>query len=217
MRRTLILKINPTHPSLYKLKVAAKIVLRRGVIIYPTETVYGIGGNPLDPIVVKEVFTLKRRPRKPLPVLVYNISVAEKLAYLTEDFYRLAEAFWPGSLSLVVWKRPIVPPELTAYTDTIALRESGHPIVKGILKFCGGAIIGTSANVSGEKPPKTFTEAIKPFYGRVNVAIDSGPSEHGIPSTILDLTKDPPVILREGPVSKHDIERVLNKRVIVKR
>ena len=214
MVRTLILKINPTHPDIRKIRLAAKIVLRKGVLVYPTETVYGIGGDPLDPIVVKRVYYLKRRPKKPLPVLVYNVHVAEKLAYLSQDFYKLAKTFWPGSLTIIAYKKLHVPPELTAYTNTIALREPGHPVIKEILRYCGGAIIGTSANISGEKPPKTFDEAIKSFQGLIEAGVDSGPSKHGLPSTIIDLTRKPPRILREGPVSKEDIEKVLGEKII---
>ncbi|MDX9910249.1 MAG: L-threonylcarbamoyladenylate synthase [Phycisphaerales bacterium] len=186
-------------------------LLRTGAVVaFPTETVYGLGALALDPAAVARVFTTKGRPaHNPLIVHVDSIDMAKALVRKWPDTAeRLARAFWPGPLTLVLPRAPIVPDLVTAGGNTVALRCPSHPLALELLHTLNAPLVGPSANPSGSVSPTTAQHIIDSFAGSVPV-LDGGPCTRGIESTVLDLSTDPPAILRPGSVSADDLDRVL--------
>jgi L-threonylcarbamoyladenylate synthase len=181
----------------------------------PTETVYGLAADALNPAAVRATFAAKGRPAdNPLIVHVLDLEGARRVAReIPEAAAKLAEAFWPGPLTLVLPKRPEVPAEVTAGLDTVAVRVPAHPVARALLKRWDGPLTAPSANLfSGLSP--TRPEHLEPrLLEHVALVLDGGACEVGIESTVLDLTVDPPRILRPGGVGRSEIERVLGKPV----
>ncbi|MBN2231310.1 MAG: threonylcarbamoyl-AMP synthase [Deltaproteobacteria bacterium] len=173
-----------------------------GIGVFPTETVYGIGGIATDPAVITRLFALKGRdPGKPFPVLVSSTAMLETLAAEISPAARsLIGRFWPGALTLVFWARPELPPGCRSGADTVAVRFSPHPLLRRIIARLGRPLIATSANLSGDPPPADFATVPETLKQRADIIIDGGPCAAGRPSTLLDVTVDPPRILRRGAV-----------------
>ena len=181
---------------------AAEVVRAGGLIIYPTDTVYGLGCDPLNEEAVRRIFLAKGREfDRPLPVLASDIRQAERIAVLSGPALELARAFWPGSLTLVVPKKPIVPDLLTCGRPSVGVRVPNMAFTRELLRACGGLLVGTSANRSGRPPPRTVQEAIRELGEHAELAIDGGPSPLGKPSTVLDLTGPEPRVVRAGALS----------------
>jgi L-threonylcarbamoyladenylate synthase len=186
-------------------KKAAQIVEKGGVIVYPTDTVYGIGCNPFNKDAVGRIFRIKGERTKPLPILVSNIKDIEKIVYTTDMVPRLAEKFWPGPLTIVLPKKPSLPSIVTCDLDSAAVRVPDHKVALELIQVSGGLLIGTSANKTGEKAPRTAQEAAKQIGEEVDLLIDDGPTPIGTSSTIIDLTQEKLKILRQGPIRIEDI------------
>jgi L-threonylcarbamoyladenylate synthase len=184
---------------------AAKIVKKGGVIVYPTDTVYGLGCDPFNTEAVKRVFKIKGKRTKPLPVLVSDIKEVEMIAKVTEKTAKLAEKFWPGTLAMVLPKKPPLPKIVTCNLDSVAVRVPNHEVTLELIRLSNGLLIGTSANKTGQKPPETAMEAAKQIGKEVDLILDGGPAPLGESSTIVDLTKEKPRILRQGPIKLEDI------------
>lgn len=184
-------------------------------IAFPTETVYGLGADALDEDAVVRIFTLKGRPSEnPLIVHVSGAEMAEDLvSEWTPDAQKLSEAFWPGSLTLVLEKSDLVPDIVTAGGPTVAIRCPSHPIALGLIESLGKPIVGPSANPSGWISPTTADHVAVGFADEDLLIIDGGPCRAGIESTVLDLTGKHPTILRPGVVSHTQISRVLGTEV----
>ena len=191
------------------LREAAEVVRRGGLIVYPTDTVYGLGCDPLNARAVRRVFEVKGRGARPLPVLASSIEDIGRIAELSDAALRLAEAFWPGPLTLVLPRKPVLPSVLTCGLPSVGVRIPGHGFAIELVRACGGLLVGTSANRSGRPPPRTAQEALEELGGLVELVIDGGPTPLGIPSTVLDLTGPEPRLLREGPVKIGDIMSAL--------
>jgi len=191
------------------LREAAEVVRRGGLIVYPTDTVYGLGCDPLNARAVRRVFEVKGRGARPLPVLASSIEDIGRIAELSDAALRLAEAFWPGPLTLVLPRKPVLPSVLTCGLPSVGVRIPGHGFAIELVRACGGLLVGTSANKSGRPPPRTAREALEELGGLVELVIDGGPTPLGIPSTVLDLTGPEPKLLREGPVKIGDIMSAL--------
>ena len=194
---------------------AVRAVKSGGVIIFPTDTVYGIGGNALDIKVVERIFRIKNRPKdKAMPVLVRDIAMARKLAYIdlwTED--TLAK-LWPGPVTAVLHKKDLLPEAISGGKETIALRMPDQRFLFDLMKQIEVPLIATSANISGESnQPKSLTrflEALADSKYRPDLVIDAGELSHDEPSTILDLTnRKNPAILRKGVMTKAELEKLL--------
>ncbi|RLE80668.1 MAG: threonylcarbamoyl-AMP synthase [Thermoprotei archaeon] len=212
--RILLVKVDPLNPDTRLIAKVAKIVKQGGLVIYPTDTVYGLGADPFNVDAVRKVYEVKQRPReKPLPVLISEIKHLENLAYVTPEARTLARIFWPGALTIILKKKKNVPEIITCGRDIIAVRVPGHKVALALIECCGGALIGTSANLSGAPPPRTLEDALSQIGEKVDAAIDAGPCPAGLPSTILDLTKDPPLIVRKGPVKIEELEKALGKKI----
>lgn len=188
---------------------AARIVKSGGLVVYPTDTVYGLGCDPLNPNAVRRVFRVKEREAKPLPILAAGVEDAGKIAHLTPKALRLAARFWPGPLTLVLVKKPLLPPIATCGLDTVGVRVPGYQPTLQLIRESGGLLVGTSANKSGAEPPRTAGDAIRQIGGEVDLVLDGGPTPGGLPSTVVDLTGDEPRLLRRGPIKLEEILEVL--------
>jgi L-threonylcarbamoyladenylate synthase len=185
--------------------VAARIVKRGGLVVYPTETVYGLGCDPFNIEAVKRILKVKDNRSKPLPVLAASIVDVDKVAFISPNGKKLAAKFWPGPLTMVFPKKPALPDVVTFGWDSVGLRIPDHDVALQLTRLCGGLLIGSSANRTGEEPPRQVQEISGELKGMVNVVLDGGVAAQGKPSTVADLTSEKPRILREGPVSLKEI------------
>ena len=193
------------------LKEPAQIIKKGGIVIFPTETVYGIGTNGLDKNAIKKLYEVKQRPlNKPISLLVNNIEMVEKIAKnITEVEYKLMERFFPGPLTIILEKRDIVPDILTSNTNTIGIRMPSGEIAKKLIEFAGVPIATSSSNISGKPSGTNITDIKKDFEGKVDCFIDNGESELGIPSTVIRIIDNIPHILRQGTISEEEIRKII--------
>ena len=199
--RTRVLAVDAVSPQAGALAEAAAAVESGGVVAFPTETFYGLAVAALDAAAIRRLFALKGRPEsRPVLVLVDDPARIERIALLTTSARELIARHWPGALTLVLAARPVVPAELTAGTGTIGVRQPGHPVARALAAAVGGPVTAPSANLTGEPPPCTAAEVLRVFDGKIDVVLDGGPTPGGLPSTVLDVTVDPPRVLREGAV-----------------
>ena len=188
---------------------AAKIIRDGGVVIYPTETVYGLGCAPSDPDATKKILQIKQRADKPLPLICSSIEVARRIVKFNPTAEKLAERFWPGPLSLVLPKIMDYPIWVTLGNTTLAVRVPGEEVSRRLAELSAGVIVSTSANKSGANPPLTAKEAINQIGKEVDVVIDGGPTQGQLPSTVLDLSSTEMWIVRSGPITASMIKEAL--------
>ncbi|MGC9209906.1 MAG: L-threonylcarbamoyladenylate synthase [Acidilobus sp.] len=214
---TRILKIDPERIDLELVREAAEVIRRGGIVAFPTETVYGLGADTYNSEAAKRVFIAKGRPMdNPLIVHIAELSQLYDVAMEVPDFVeRLAKRFWPGPLTLILRKAPRVPPEVTAGRETVAVRMPAHPVALALIRESGVPIAAPSANLAGRPSPTTGEHVVRDLYGRADVIIDSGETLYGVESTIIDVTKDPPVLLRPGAMPYEEVEKELGKKVVV--
>lgn len=213
-----VVKVDPQSPSPQAIERAAVILRTGGLVAFPTETVYGLGGHALDPQAVRKIFAVKERPGwDPLIVHVRDLAMARPLMKrLVSQFELLASRFWPGALTLVVEKSAQVPAEVTAGRPTIALRMPWHPVAAALLDAAGVPIAAPSANRFGRPSPTRAEHVVEDLGERVELILDAGPTPIGVESTVLDLTQSPPALLRAGVVSREDLEKVLGEVQLAK-
>lgn len=191
---------------------ASRIVRKGGLVVYPTETVYGLGCDPFNIEAVKRIFKVKGERRKPLPILASSINHVEKIASMSQEGKKIAKKFWPGPLTLVFPKKLVLPNMVTCNLNSVGVRIPKHDVALQLISSSNGLLIGTSANKTGEKPPRTVQEATQPLKEDVDVVLDGGPTTLGKPSTVADLTTKKPRILREGPISLKEISDIISKK-----
>lgn len=209
---SIVVKISPISPESEPIDKAVKLIQAGRVIVFPTDTLYGIGANALNPSATLRIFKIKGRPLgMPLPVAVDNVTMAEKLAVIGADGKRLIESFWPGALTLVFPKTEAVPDIVTGGTKNIALRAPNHLIPMLIVKMSKLPIIITSANRHGEPNCRDAEEVMKQLGDSVDLVLDGGKAQQSA-STVLDLTNGPR-ILREGPITREMLQEVLGFKV----
>jgi len=184
---------------------AAQIVKQGGLVVYPTETVYGLGCDPLNVQAVTRILEVKGNRNKPLPVLAASIVDAEKVAFVSQNGKKLAAKFWPGPLTMVFPKKPVLQDVVTFGLDSVGLRIPDNNVILQLLSLCGGLLVGSSANRTREEPPRFVQEMSDELKEMVDVVLDGGATVQGMPSTVADLTQDKPRILREGPISLEEI------------
>ena len=201
----------PSHEVLAK---AASIVRRGGLVVFPTDTLYGLGANPFSRDAVSRVYNIKgRSPRKPLPILLAESHHATMLVDAGKKFWALARLFWPGPLTIVAPPAPDAP-EWLAGPEGIGVRLPDSPIARGLARLVGGAIVGTSANKSGMEPPRTAQEAMFMLGSTVEAYIDAGLTPLGKPSTVVRLLPDGRVsLIREGAIPGSKIEEALGEHL----
>lgn len=205
-------KISPAGRYDRDLLPAVRTLLRNGVVVYPTETLYGLGAFPFSEIAIRKVYELKKRsPAKALPLIADSTTSARKITQAWPELVeRLAEAFWPGPLTLILPANDELPPEISAGTRCVAVRVSSHPVARHLAARLGGFIIATSANRSGEDPCREIAQLPAALLNRVDGVIDGGATPVGQPSTLL-LTPGRSGklrVLRRGAISMAELERL---------
>jgi L-threonylcarbamoyladenylate synthase len=176
------------------------IVRKSGLVVFPTDTVYGIGCDPFNERALKKIYEVKERPQeKGIPVLVSSIDKAHELAHIHPACEELLKRHWPGALTVVVRQKAKFPTVISP-DETIALRMPNHPTALALIEEAGGAIATTSANISGEPPATTCEQAKKIFGSKIDAFIDGGVTPGGTASTVVDCTSDTIKVLREGPI-----------------
>ena len=190
------------------------LLRKGGIIAFPTDTAYGLGANPFDANAVNRIFAIKgRKETKPILLLVNAVAMAESLIEPSDTFYRLAETFWPGPLTIISRAAPYLPSNITAGTETVGVRWPMASFATTLINHFGGPLTGTSANQSGMPTAITVEDVYNQLGASVDALIDGGvlPSRGG--STVLDLTVDPPALLREGPVTFDSLAKFFDGRI----
>lgn len=198
-----------------KLKEVANIIRDGGIVVFPTETVYGIGANGLKETAIKKLYEVKQRPiNKPISLLVNSIEMIEEIAKdITEIEYDLIKRFFPGPLTIVLKKREIVPDIVTAGFNTVGIRMPENEIALKLIEYAGVPIATPSANISGRPSGTNLKEIMKDFNNKVDYFIDGGISKIGVASTIVQVINGNPCILRKGKISEEQImDQVLISR-----
>jgi L-threonylcarbamoyladenylate synthase len=207
-----IFEANPKALEIGVIAEAAATIRTGGLVIYPTETVYGLGANACSDETVGKVFEVKARPlENPISIAVSSLGMARRFAELTPLAESISKKFLPGPLTVILPAKPTISKLVTAGTGKVGLRIPNHPVALKLLDFVGGAITSTSANLSGGSIPSTAKGALEQLGKHVNIALDSGKCKFGLPSTVLDLTSEQPKVLREGPISSGEIMKALAK------
>ncbi len=211
MKETLLLKVNPENPDSSKIQTAAQIIRNGGLVAFPTETVYGLGADALNPAAVLSLFEAKRRPLDNPPIV--HIAGASEVYKLAQEVSKKAELlmreFWPGPLTLVFKRSNIVPDVTVAGLDTVAIRMPNHKVALALIKQSQCSIAAPSANLAGKPSPTTAKHVCEDLNGRIDAILDGGPTNIGVESTVLDLSVDPPVLLRPGGTTFEALKQVL--------
>ncbi|MDR0531549.1 MAG: threonylcarbamoyl-AMP synthase [Oscillospiraceae bacterium] len=192
---------------------AARLLRAGELVAIPTETVYGLAANALDPAAVRSIFAAKGRPQdNPLIVHVPDIGAAEPLAAdMPAKARELAERFWPGPLTIILKKSERIPDVVSAGLGTVALRVPAHPAALGLLRVCGLPLAAPSANLSGSPSPTTAAHVLHDFDGKIAAALDGGPCRVGVESTVVTLAAPAPTLLRPGGVAPEALRAVLGE------
>jgi L-threonylcarbamoyladenylate synthase len=196
--------------------ISSKVINQGGLVVFPTETVYGIGANALDKEAARRIYNVKGRPSDN-PLIVHLASKDDVKRYtkeVTNDAMKLINAFWPGPLTIVLTKTDVIPFDITGGLSTVALRMPSHPVAKALIKASKVPICAPSANISGRPSSTLYKHVYEDLFGKVDVIIDGGQSMVGLESTVLDMTTDQPTILRPGAITKSMIETILNQSVV---
>ncbi len=195
------------------IKEAGQIILDGGLVAFPTETVYGLGGDARNPESSKKIYAAKGRPSD--NPLIVHIADIEDLEYVAKDIpqvaYDLADKFWPGPLTMILNKTDNIPLQTTGGLETVAVRMPSHKIAREFIRCAGGFVAAPSANISGRPSPTIAKYVIQDMDGRIDMIIDGDGVEIGLESTIVDLTSDVPMILRPGFITKEMLDKVLGK------
>lgn len=196
---------------------ALKNILKNdGIMIYPTDTVYGVGASIDSLKGIEKIYVAKERNFKsPLIALLSKAEYIEKIAVIDNDkriiLEKLTKEFWPGALTIILNKKNNVPDIMVSGGKTVGVRIPALKLAQDLIEKVGGILPTTSANISGEITPRSYDELSNKFKERVDIIIDGGKSPLGIESTIIDLTKEVPIILREGAIKKETIEKLIGK------
>lgn len=213
--QTKLIQINSEYIDIEKMQEAATLIRAGELVAFPTETVYGLGADALRPEASAKIYEAKGRPSdNPLIVHICRFEELERIAKeVPEQARKLADAFWPGPLTMVVWKNEQVPYTTTGGMDTVAVRMPNHPVALSLIAESGCLIAAPSANTSGKPSPTEATHVADDMSGRIPMILDGGAVGIGIESTIVDLTEEIPMILRPGYITKQMLEDVLGEEV----
>lgn len=195
------------------LETAAEILKQGGLVAFPTETVYGLGGDALNPEASKKIYEAKGRPSdNPLIVHIADEADLQKIARdIPEAAYKLMDVFWPGPMTMIFHKKPIVPDSTTGGLDTVAVRMPSHNVAYELIRRSGVMIAAPSANTSGRPSPTIASHVKEDLEGKIDMIIDGGDCRYGIESTIIDMTSEIPTILRPGYITEEMLEDVIGR------
>jgi L-threonylcarbamoyladenylate synthase len=217
MLNTKVIQINPENFKKEALSEAINLISTEQVVAFPTETVYGLGASAFSEKAVKRIFEAKGRPAdNPLIVHISHIEMLldlvlnlNKISDLPENIFQLCNKFWPGPLTILFQKSKKVPDIVTAGLSTVAIRMPSNKIALALIKHSGVPIAAPSANASGRPSPTTANHVKQDLEGKVSLIIDGGPCQIGVESTVIDLFRAPPMILRPGGINYEDLQEVL--------
>jgi len=212
MKDTITLHLDINEFKSNDLNQAAEFIRENKTVIFPTETVYGLGANALSDDAVSKIFVAKGRPQdNPLIVHVSSIEMLESLILnpLDDKSKKLIDAFWPGALTLVLKHSDIVPQSVCAHLDTVGIRMPDHPIALKLIELAGVPIAAPSANISGKPSPTEAEHVLSDMMGRVDMIITASKSRIGVESTVLDMSSSIPTLLRPGGVTVSQIESII--------
>lgn len=208
---TIIRKITNTIEDKETFQLAGEIIQKGGLVAFPTETVYGLGGDALNPDSSKKIYAAKGRPSD--NPLIVHIATMDDLTPIVKEIpeaaKKLADAFWPGPLTMIFQKSDLVPRETTGGLDTVAVRMPSDPAALAFIREAGGYVAAPSANLSGKPSPTSAKYVEQDMLGRIEMILDGGDVEIGLESTIVDLTSESPMILRPGYVTREMLEAEL--------
>ena len=195
------------------LREAGEIIRQGGLVAFPTETVYGLGGDALNPESSKKIYAAKGRPSdNPLIIHIADIKDLEKIVKeIPQSAYQLADVFWPGPLTMILPKSEEVPYQTTGGLNTVAVRMPSHPVALEFIREAGGYVAAPSANLSGKPSPTKAKYVVQDMDGRIDMIIDGDGVDIGLESTIVDVTGDKPMILRPGYITKEMLDAVLGQ------
>jgi L-threonylcarbamoyladenylate synthase len=209
--KTLLLKVNPEKPDLTKIQSAAEIIQHGGLIAFPTETVYGVGADALNPTAVLALFEAKKRPLDNPPIV--HVADPSEVFRLVEEVPAkariLMEKFWPGPLTLIFKRSNLIPKVTVAGLDTVAIRMPKHKVALDLIKLSRCPIAAPSANLAGKPSPTTAQHVYEDLNGRIDAILDAGATNIGVESTVVDLSVDPPMLLRPGGTPFETLKKVL--------
>lgn len=214
---TIIEKIDPGNIDADVMDRAGKLIAEGELVAFPTETVYGLGGDALDPDASRKIYAAKGRPSdNPLIVHIAEFDDMKRVAReVPEQARKLADAFWPGPLTMIVWKSDAVPEATTGGMQTVAVRMPNHPVALELIRRSGCLIAAPSANTSGRPSPTEAQHVAEDLSGKIAMILDGGPVGIGIESTIIDLTEEKPMILRPGYITPEMLSEVLQEEVVI--
>lgn len=211
-----IIKVDPENmrASLYGLQKAAEFILRGGVVVLPTDTVYGLAADATNPQAVAKLFRMKKRPKtKPVPLIIRNMEMAKQLAYIDKRLEKILDFLWPGAITVILQKRAELPELVTAGKRTVGLRLPDYKLLYYLLEVIGRPLTATSANISGEAPSIDAEKVVEQFrkeFSRPDLVLDAGKLKFSQPSTVLDLATPEPKIIRIGPVNPRKLMEILS-------
>ncbi|MDF2626291.1 MAG: putative translation factor [Symbiobacteriaceae bacterium] len=213
---TRVFAVDVAQPEVAPLAEAAATIRSGGLVAFPTETVYGLGADAANAAAVERIFVAKGRPSdNPLIVHVSDRGMlSDVVREIPPKADRLAERFWPGPLTLVLPKRPTVPDSVTGGLDTVGVRMPHHPVALALIRAAGVPIAAPSANRSGRPSPTAADHVVEDLAGRIDIILDGGETGVGVESTVLDLTVDPPVLLRPGGVTLEQLTKEIGEVVV---
>jgi L-threonylcarbamoyladenylate synthase len=216
MKKTVILKVDFQHPNAARIQFAAEIIKKGGLVAFPTETVYGLGADALNPAAVLALFKAKNRPLDNPPILhISHINNVYTLAkHVPKNAEQLMKQFWPGPLTLIFERSETISKTTVAGLNTVAIRMPKHQVALALIKQSETPIAAPSANLSGKPSPTTAKHVYADLNGRIDAILDGGATKIGVESTVLDLSVDPPMLLRPGGTPFEEIKKVLPNAVL---
>ena len=208
--------VDPASPDPQVIRRAGEILKRGGLVAFPTETVYGLGGDALNPEASEKIYTAKGRPsNNPLIVHIADMDNLDLIAAeIPEKALKLASVWWPGPLTMVFNKKSIVPDTTSGGLSTVAVRMPNHPVALALIRAAGGYIAAPSANTSGRPSPTIAEHVREDLDGKIDMIIDGGEVRIGLESTIVDFTDEVPMLLRPGYINMEKLEEVLGEVLI---
>ncbi len=213
VKGTLWLRVDPENPEIEKIRTAADVIKKGGLVAFPTETVYGLGADALNPSAVAKIFEAKKRP--PDNPIIVHIADKQDVHRLARTVPKIAEIlmarFWPGPLTLVLKRSDQVPDTTVVGLDTVAIRMPSNRVALALIKESGTPIAAPSANLAGKPSPTEAQHVLDDLAGKIDVVLDAGPARIGVESTVVDLTVSPPEVLRAGGTPYEKLKEVLGE------